>query len=316
MTKSYLTCRRRLGDGGSGGSGGSLNGGGAPSAYCRAWFRSYSRASWKSQYASKSPLARSARSFSEHRPPGRGSATVRASRLELPEPDKPRHRGVCRSGAADLYRAFIGDTLAERPRLSIPRDDELVRRPPGFGSPGPAPRRASAARVRPRRPSPDGHPAAGGRPGRLQQRPPRTRRAPGPWTAESNREWSGRSGSGSQGRQSVSDQRLIGAHLPAMHPERRETRPGRCSGCLARFAVDVRLPSPATCPEARAARVLAWLGTWSRPAEKLPRGACRRRGAGKAAGRFAKRRGAGPAGVGRGAGTVRGVGGSRYPAGG
>ena len=51
-----------------------------------------------------------------------------ASRLELPEPDKPRHRGVCRSGAADLYRAFIDDTLAERPCLSIPRDDELVRR--------------------------------------------------------------------------------------------------------------------------------------------------------------------------------------------
>ena len=57
--KSYLTRRRRFGDGGSGGS---LNGGGAPSAYCRAWFRSYSRASWKSQYASKSPLARNARS--------------------------------------------------------------------------------------------------------------------------------------------------------------------------------------------------------------------------------------------------------------
>ncbi len=47
----------------------------------------------------------------------------------------------------------------------------------------------------------------------------------------------------------VSDQRLIGAHLPAMHPERRETRPGRCSGCLTRFAVDVRLPLPATCPD-------------------------------------------------------------------
>ncbi len=47
----------------------------------------------------------------------------------------------------------------------------------------------------------------------------------------------------------MSDQRLIGAHLPAMHPARRETRPGRCSGCLARFAVDVRLPSPATCPD-------------------------------------------------------------------
>ena len=47
----------------------------------------------------------------------------------------------------------------------------------------------------------------------------------------------------------MSDQRLIGAHLPAMRPERRETRPGRCSGCLTRFAVDVRLPVPATCPD-------------------------------------------------------------------
>ncbi len=35
---------------------------------------------------------------------------------------------MCRSGAADLYRALIGDTLAERPCLRIPRDDELVRR--------------------------------------------------------------------------------------------------------------------------------------------------------------------------------------------
>ena len=40
----------------------------------------------------------------------------------------------------------------------------------------------------------------------------------------------------------VSGQRLIGAHLPTTHPERRETRPGRCSGCLTRFVVDVRLP--------------------------------------------------------------------------
>ena len=37
-------------------------------------------------------------------------------------------RGVCRSGAADLYRAFIGAALTERPRLSILRHDELVRR--------------------------------------------------------------------------------------------------------------------------------------------------------------------------------------------
>ena len=47
----------------------------------------------------------------------------------------------------------------------------------------------------------------------------------------------------------MSGQRLIGAHLPATDPERRETRPGRCSGCLARFVVDVRLPSPTICPD-------------------------------------------------------------------
>ena len=58
--KSYLTRRRR---GGEGGGGGSLTGGAVPSAYRWAWFRWYSRASWKSQYASKSRLARSARSF-------------------------------------------------------------------------------------------------------------------------------------------------------------------------------------------------------------------------------------------------------------
>ena len=29
----------------------------------------------------------------------------------------------------------------------------------------------------------------------------------------------------------------------------RETRPGRCSGWLTRFVVDVRLPWPSTCPD-------------------------------------------------------------------
>ena len=47
----------------------------------------------------------------------------------------------------------------------------------------------------------------------------------------------------------MSGQRLIGAHLPATYPERRETRAGRCSSCLTRFAVDVRLPSPVKCPD-------------------------------------------------------------------
>ena len=47
----------------------------------------------------------------------------------------------------------------------------------------------------------------------------------------------------------MSGQRLIRAHLPATPPERRETRPGRCSGCLTRFVVDVRLPWPSKCPD-------------------------------------------------------------------
>ena len=60
-------------------------------------------------------------------------------------------------------------------------------------------------------------------------------------------------GSGSaaalKARDGMSGQRLIGAHLPTTHPERRETRPGRCSGCLTRFVVDVRLPWPSRCPD-------------------------------------------------------------------
>ena len=43
--------------------------------------------------------------------------------------------------------------------------------------------------------------------------------------------------------------RLLGAHLPAVFPERRETVPGECLGCLTQFAVDVRLPLPAMCPD-------------------------------------------------------------------
>src|ERR1700675_354904 len=42
---------------------GDVTGGTTPSAYQEAWLRSLSRASWKVQYSSKSPLARSARSF-------------------------------------------------------------------------------------------------------------------------------------------------------------------------------------------------------------------------------------------------------------
>ena len=58
--KSYLTRRMR---GEEGDGGGSVTGRAIPSMYGWAWFRWYSRASWKSQYASKSRLARSARSF-------------------------------------------------------------------------------------------------------------------------------------------------------------------------------------------------------------------------------------------------------------
>ena len=47
----------------------------------------------------------------------------------------------------------------------------------------------------------------------------------------------------------VSGQRLLGAHLPVVHPERRETMAGECLGCLTQFAIDVRLPLPATCPD-------------------------------------------------------------------
>ena len=46
----------------------------------------------------------------------------------------------------------------------------------------------------------------------------------------------------------VSSRRLLGAHLPASFPERRETVAGECLGCQTQFAVDVRLPLPAVCP--------------------------------------------------------------------
>ena len=43
--------------------------------------------------------------------------------------------------------------------------------------------------------------------------------------------------------------RLLGAHLPAAYPEHRETAAGECLGCLTQFAIDVRLPLPAMCPD-------------------------------------------------------------------
>ena len=47
----------------------------------------------------------------------------------------------------------------------------------------------------------------------------------------------------------MSSRRLLGAHLPASFPERRETVAGECLGCQTQFAVDVRLPLPAACPD-------------------------------------------------------------------
>ncbi len=45
----------------------------------------------------------------------------------------------------------------------------------------------------------------------------------------------------------MSARRLLGAHLPPVFPERRETVAGECLGCLTQFAIDVRLP--AVCPD-------------------------------------------------------------------
>ena len=47
----------------------------------------------------------------------------------------------------------------------------------------------------------------------------------------------------------MSARRLLGAHLPAASPERRETVAGECLGCRAQFDIDVRLPLPAVCPD-------------------------------------------------------------------
>ena len=47
----------------------------------------------------------------------------------------------------------------------------------------------------------------------------------------------------------MSVRRLLGAHLPAAFPERRETVAGQCLGCLTQFAIDIRLPLPAVCPD-------------------------------------------------------------------
>ena len=47
----------------------------------------------------------------------------------------------------------------------------------------------------------------------------------------------------------MSARRLLGAHLPAASAQRRETVAAECLGCRTPFAVDVRLPLPARCPD-------------------------------------------------------------------
>ena len=44
-------------------------------------------------------------------------------------------------------------------------------------------------------------------------------------------------------------QRLIGAWLPAIFPEQRETISAACSACTTVYAVDLRVPMPAACPD-------------------------------------------------------------------
>ena len=56
-------------------------------------------------------------------------------------------------------------------------------------------------------------------------------------------------GRASGGGGALSARRLLRAHLPAAYPERRETVAGACLGCQTQFAVDVRLPLPAVCPD-------------------------------------------------------------------
>ena len=47
----------------------------------------------------------------------------------------------------------------------------------------------------------------------------------------------------------MSGSRLLGTHLPAVNPARRETVAGECLGCRTQFAIDVRLLLPARCPD-------------------------------------------------------------------
>ena len=68
---------------------------------------------------------------------------------------------------------------------------------------------------------------------------------------------------------------LLGAHLPASFPERRETLAGECLGCQTQFAVDVRLPLPAACPDCGADVLVRGGHRGSRPPCRLPFNALR-----------------------------------------
>ena len=57
----------------------------------------------------------------------------------------------------------------------------------------------------------------------------------------------------------MSARRLLGVHLPAVSLERRETVAGECLGCMTQFAIDVRLPLPATCPDGADVLAFAWV---------------------------------------------------------
>ena len=80
--------------------------------------------------------------------------------------------------------------------------------------------------------------AATGRTVRLQRKPRR-------WVAAAPARWRWKTDGRRRapGGGDVSSRRLLGAHLPAAYPERRETVAGECLGCMTQFAVDVAAAS-------------------------------------------------------------------------
>ena len=65
--------------------------------------------------------------------------------------------------------------------------------------------------------------------------------------------------------------------MPAASPARRETVWGKCVGCRAQFAIDVRMPLPATCPDC-GADVLTCADVEGEAQPRLPFGPARIRG--------------------------------------